>query len=111
VPRRTWSAWSRPVFISVWSEEPTSSRRIERCGEATDIAYLHLAGVSARFDVVTSALAIRNIPAPEGRNRALDEARRVLRPGGRLLIADFRHTDSYRQHLGPDVDRRSLGLA
>ncbi|MGC1752302.1 MAG: class I SAM-dependent methyltransferase [Trebonia sp.] len=40
------------------------------------------------FDVVTSAMAIHNIHSPEGRYRALDEAIRVLRPGGQLLIAD-----------------------
>ncbi len=34
---------------------------------------------------------------------------RVLRPGGRLLIADFRHVDSYREHLGDDVKQRWLG--
>jgi ubiquinone/menaquinone biosynthesis C-methylase UbiE len=41
------------------------------------------------FDVVTSALAIHNIPSSEGRYRAVDEAMRVLRPGGQLLVADF----------------------
>ncbi|MFD0634997.1 class I SAM-dependent methyltransferase [Catenulispora yoronensis] len=40
------------------------------------------------FDVVTSAMAIHNIRVPEARYRALDEAMRVLRPGGQLLIAD-----------------------
>jgi ubiquinone/menaquinone biosynthesis C-methylase UbiE len=40
------------------------------------------------FDFVTSAMAIHNIPSDEGRHRALDEAIRVLRPGGQLLIAD-----------------------
>ena len=42
----------------------------------------------ASFDVVTSALAIHNIPSAEGRYRAVDEAMRVLRPGGQLLVAD-----------------------
>ncbi|MFI9776137.1 class I SAM-dependent methyltransferase [Streptomyces sp. NPDC051956] len=41
------------------------------------------------FDVVTSALAIHNIPSPEERYRAVDEAMRVLRPGGQLIVADF----------------------
>jgi ubiquinone/menaquinone biosynthesis C-methylase UbiE len=40
------------------------------------------------FDVVTSAMAIHNIRSPQERCRALDEAMRVLRPGGQLLIAD-----------------------
>jgi len=43
---------------------------------------------SASFDVVVSSLAISNIRAAGGRARALREAVRVLRPGGRLRIVD-----------------------
>ena len=53
------------------------------------------------FDVVTSALAIHNIPSPEGRYRAVDEAVRVLRPGGHLLIADpWPMARKYAEHIG-----------
>jgi ubiquinone/menaquinone biosynthesis C-methylase UbiE len=53
------------------------------------------------FDVVTSALAIHNVPSPEGRYRALDEVMRVLRPGGRLLVADFwPMARKYAAHIG-----------
>ena len=53
------------------------------------------------FDVVTSALAIHNIPTPGGRYRAVDEAMRVLRPGGQLLIADpWPMARKYAGHLG-----------
>jgi ubiquinone/menaquinone biosynthesis C-methylase UbiE len=41
------------------------------------------------FDVVLSSLAFHHIP-PENRPIALREMRRVLKIGGRLLIADFR---------------------
>ncbi|MFJ9842368.1 class I SAM-dependent methyltransferase [Kitasatospora sp. NPDC101155] len=52
------------------------------------------------FDVVTSAMAIHNIPSAEGRYRALDEAMRVLRPGGQLLIADpWSMARKYAEHL------------
>jgi SAM-dependent methyltransferase len=61
------------------------------------------------FDVVTSALAIHNLPSPEGRSRAVDEAMRVLRPGGQLLVADFWWmARKYAGHLGQGT-LRSLG--
>lgn len=61
------------------------------------------------FDVVTAALAIHNIRSPEGRLMALDEAMRVLRPGGQLLVADITHvTKAYAAHLGHGA-LRNLG--
>ena len=61
------------------------------------------------FDVVTSALAIHNIPSPEGRYRALDEAMRVLRPGGQMLIADpWPMARKYAAHIGQGT-LRGLG--
>jgi arsenite methyltransferase len=65
------------------------------------------------FDVVVSSLAIHNIRGSAGRQKAIDEAVRVLRPGGRLMIADIRATRQYQTHLGKigmsDVTRRGLG--
>ncbi|RCH66746.1 class I SAM-dependent methyltransferase [Streptomyces sp. SDr-06] len=61
------------------------------------------------FDVVTSALAIHNIPSAEGRYRAVDEAMRVLRPGGRLIVADFwPMARKYATHIGQGT-LRGLG--
>jgi SAM-dependent methyltransferase len=65
------------------------------------------------FDVVLSSLAIHNIPELAGRMKAIEEAARVLKPAGRLLIADFRGTREYAerlQALGMDgVAQRGLG--
>ena len=65
------------------------------------------------FDVVVSNVAIHNINEPARRERAIDEAVRVLRPGGRVLIADLRHGRRYANRLAAlgmtNVERRSLG--
>jgi SAM-dependent methyltransferase len=65
------------------------------------------------YDVVLSSLAIHNIPDAAGRARALDEAVRVLRRGGRIVIADIDGTRDYEARLRErgmvDVERRSLG--
>lgn len=55
----------------------------------------------ASFDVVTSALAIHNIRPHDQQLRAVDEAMRVLRPGGKLIIADiWTNAKAYADHLG-----------
>ncbi|RCG28296.1 methyltransferase domain-containing protein [Sphaerisporangium album] len=65
------------------------------------------------FDLIVSSLAIHNIPDPQGRLRAIREAYRVLAPGGRMAIADFRHTGDYaavlRELGAEEVTVRDLG--
>ncbi len=56
------------------------------------------------FDVVTSALAVHNIKKPEGRRAAVEEALRVLRPGGRLLLVDIRNIEEYRKIVAGQRD-------
>lgn len=115
----------RAIGVDLW-------RRVDQSGnsaEATrrnavaegvaDRVELHTADMTALpfpdegFDVVVSSLAIHNIPRRAGREKAIDEAVRVLRPGGRLVIADVRCTRQYQGRLVQvgmrDVGRRRLG--
>ena len=115
----------RAVGVDLW-------RRVDQSGnsaEATrrnaiaegvaDRVELHTGDMTAlpfednSFDVVVSSLAIHNISGRAGREKAIGEAVRVLRPGGRLLIADVRATRQHQAQLARlgmnDVARRGLG--
>ncbi len=67
------------------------------------------------FDVVVSSLAIHNLRTLQERFEALDEVLRVLRPSGRLMIADIRSVKQYAQHVrqvgAAEVAVRDLGPA
>src|SRR5262245_55037060 len=64
------------------------------------------------FDAVLSNVAIHNVKGSEGRNKAITEAVRVLRPGGKLMIADIKGTRDYvatLENLGmATITRRNL---
>lgn len=68
---------------------------------------------NASFDLVVSSLAIHNIRSNADRKRAISEAFRVVRPGGKLVIADIRATALYAATLrslgASDVKRQRLG--
>lgn len=108
------------VGADLWSKEqsgnsPEATLANAAAAGVADRVEVHTADMTAlpfadgSFDVVTSALAIHNVPSPEGRYRAVDEAMRVLRPGGQLLVADFwPMTRKYAAHIGQGT-LRGLG--
>ncbi len=115
----------KAVGVDLWStqdqsgnREQVTRRNAELEGMAARIE-LHtgdmreLALSDAAFDVVVSSLAIHNIPTADGRQQAIDQAVRVLAPGGRLVVADIRHVDAYARRLRErgmlDVTVRGLG--
>lgn len=115
----------RAVGVDLWRSVDQSGNTTEATqhnAEAEGVAdrvELHTGDVTAlpfpagAFDVVVSSLAIHNIAKPAGRQLAIDEAIRVLRPGGRLVIADIMRTRDYARRLAElgstDVVRRPLG--
>lgn len=83
--------------------------RVElRTGDMTGLPF-----ADEEFDLVVSSLAVHNVPGEDGRARAISEAARVLKPGGRLVVADFRHALAYSKVLEgqgwPRGEVRGLG--
>jgi arsenite methyltransferase len=108
LPRR------RPIGVDLWRTVDQSGNDPARTlanadAEGVDAALLtgDLRALPLRdgtADVVVSSLAIHNIPKAEGRLAAIREAARILRPGGKLVIVDYRHVKAYAEEL------RRLGL-
>jgi len=116
----------RAVGVDIWRKQDQSgnaaesTRRNALAEGVPDRIELHTANMTslpfedASFDVVVSSLAIHNIKCTADRDRAIDAAVRVLRPGGRLLIVDIFATCRYVVRLTElgmlDVARRGLGM-
>jgi arsenite methyltransferase len=111
--------------VDIWS-------RTDQSGNAKDVTLRNalLEGVSDRvqietadmralpfpdatFDLVVSSLAIHNIRGNAERRRAIAEGFRVMKPGGRMVIADIRATAVYADALrtlgAQKVERHRLG--
>jgi arsenite methyltransferase len=115
----------RAVGVDLWrkvDQSGNSAEATQRNAVAEGVAdrvELHTADLRALpfedngFDVVVSNFAIHNISGRAGREKAISEAVRVLRPGGRLMIVDVRGTGQYQAQLARigvnDVARRWLG--
>ena len=114
----------RAIGVDLWQADQTDNSREATLANAaaegvTDRVEVRTADMTAlpladeSVDVIVSNLAIHNIGGPAGRRRALDEAVRVLRPGGRLAIADLWETRQHAARLRElgwlDVRWRNLG--
>jgi SAM-dependent methyltransferase len=111
------------VGVDIWRREDLSNNRVE-----TTLRNARLEGVAERvqveeadarqlpfgdasFDAVVSLNVLHNIAQREEREKALAEIGRVLKPGGRLVISDFRNTGEYARMLrgiGIEDVRRKL---
>ncbi|MBW8711163.1 MAG: methyltransferase domain-containing protein, partial [Mycobacterium sp.] len=103
----------RAIGVDIWRPDQTDNlqhntlRNTETEGVAdrvevrtADITELPFGDNSV--DVIVSSLVVHNIPTPVARAKAISEAARVLRPGGRLVLADIwaarRHVRQLREH-------------
>ena len=101
----------KAVGVDIWQAEDLSGNRPEATQENA-----RLEGVADRvevkdgdarrlpfadgtFDVVVSKWVLHNIYNAAERDTAVREIARVLKPGGRVLIGDVRHTGRYAQML------------
>jgi len=101
----------RVIACDIWSAKDLSGNGIERTQHNAAIE-----GVAGRvdirtedarrldledesIDVVLSALCFHNIPEERGRREAVGEVFRVLRPGGRVVIADLAGVEQYAEWL------------
>jgi ubiquinone/menaquinone biosynthesis C-methylase UbiE len=98
------------IGVDLWQADQTDNSPQSTLSNAelegvADRVELHTADMTAlpladeSVDVIVSNLAIHNIPTRDGRRLALDQAVRVLRPGGRLAIADLWETRQHEQRL------------
>jgi SAM-dependent methyltransferase len=74
--------------------EGVADRVIVETGDITKLPF-----ADAAFDAIISMIVIHNIPSRGGRDQALRELARVLKPGGRMVVYDLLHTAHYAQVL------------
>jgi arsenite methyltransferase len=115
----------RATGVDIWSTRDQSGNAkdvtlrnasLEGVGDRVSIETADMRALPfphATFDLVVSSLAIHNIPSNADRKRAISEGFRVLKPGGRMAIADIRATAVYADALrtlgASNVERRRLG--
>lgn len=123
VARRLTTGWT--VGVDVWSTQDQSGNAsavtvgnasIEGVADRVAVVTADMRALpftSATFDLAVSSLAIHNIRSNAARRQAVAEGFRVLKPGGRIVIADIRATRTYEQALrtlgATNICRRRLG--
>lgn len=115
----------KAIGIDIWSKQDLSGNFMEATlrnaelegvrekvevenGDATAMKF-----ADGTFDVVLSNLCLHNIPSKEGRAQACLEIARVLKPGGKALISDYKNTGEYARifrSAGAETNRSGMNL-
>jgi len=101
----------RAVGVDLWRRGDQSGNSLEATQRnavtegVAERVELHTADMTAlpchdnSFDVVVSNVAVHNVKGSRVRRKAIEEIVRVLRPGGRLMIADIFWIREYEEYL------------
>jgi arsenite methyltransferase len=101
----------KAIGIDIWSQRDQAfnspeavlrNARLEGVSERTEIRKgdaRALAIPDETIDVVLSSWALHNIEEPSGREQALHEIVRVLKPGGRVVLLDISYPQQYAEIL------------
>ncbi len=113
------------VGIDIWSRKDLSNNTAETAQKNLEIEGIaskaslisegaqKMSFANESFDIVLSNLCIHNIASRAERDQACREIARVLKPGGRAIICDFRHTRNYAaafRDAGLSVTRNGFNL-
>jgi SAM-dependent methyltransferase len=114
----------RAIGVDIWRADQTHNSQqntlrnaeLERVADRVEVRTADITDLpfdNDSVDVIVSSLVVHNIPSPRARAKAISEAARVLRPGGRLVLADIwatrRHVRQLRELGWTDARRRGLG--
>ena len=106
--------------VDLWSSKDQSNNGAEQTEKNIRLANLQnrielhtgdmrtLPYAAGTFDVAISSLAIHNIPDLKGREMALQEMLRVLKPGGRFMILDLHYASQYYNYLNQGASKAEL---
>lgn len=87
--------WSSKDQAGNHQEATLRNAKLEGIGERVEVHTADMRKLpfpDRSFEVITSSLAVHNIASARGREAALAEILRVLKPGGTALIADIGRT-------------------
>ncbi|WP_268913564.1 class I SAM-dependent methyltransferase [Lentilactobacillus sp. SPB1-3] len=104
-------ASGKAIGLDIWNQgdqlgnaESETQRNIDHLGvsSVTELVTGDMTSLKFednRFDYVVASMSIHNVKPKSSREHSIDEAYRVLKPGGKIIILDIEHIGEYRSRL------------